>query len=624
MKHSPYSKKKYYLIFTLYFLGFGIVIALLTSIINYKSSFTDIDNKLQLMATSESSFKREVLFDYISSTEMLLGSITRNPLTLNYLKSGGATDKQNLQNLFYAMSYANKDIMQLRYIDASGQEVIRIDRDKRSPELLIVPKHRLQNKADRYYFKETSLLMAHQFWHSNIDLNMEHGKIEHPLKPTFRVATIVVVDNQLKGIVIANLLFENMIKVLVNSANFDVYLGDEEGEIIHHPNHSGSWSKYLENKDTLHTIFPENVNLIRNSTNHSIQGLYSYSLGDLFRNTENLKVIFTPKSGTMEEFHEKNLRTALIIAITVLLVSIPLSWLISIIPSSLQSKLAEAYDKIRQSADIIDKYVMISTTDKGGHITEVSTCFTKITGYTADEIIGKRHNILKHPETNSATYKNLWGTLLKGQMWEGDIKDINKFGKEFWIHLVITPEKNSEGEIEQITAIAQDITDKKVIEEMAITDDLTGLYNRLKLKEILANEISRYDRYDSNFSIIFFDIDFFKKVNDKYGHQVGDEILIHLAKVLKASARDIDYICRWGGEEFIIVASGLGLESAFVFADKLRVHIANEKFITDEPITISCGVAQYVSGESTSELVSKADHALYEAKKNGRNNVVKG
>lgn len=625
MKNLSYSKKKYYFIFTLYFIGFGIVIALITSIINYKSSFTNMDNKLQQMADSESSFKRDLLFDYISSVEMLLGAIAKNDLTVNFLKSGTTSDKQNLTTLFYAMSYANKDIMQLRYIDASGQEVIRIDRDKRSPELLIVPEHRLQNKSDRYYFKEASQLMSHQFWHSNIDLNMEQGKIEQPLRPTFRVATILVVNNQLKGIVIANLLFENMIKVLENSTSFYIYLADKDGEVIHNPsNRSGSWSKYLVDKDTLYSIFPESVKQIRNNTNYSASGLYSYSFGDLFRNTENLKLIFTPKPGVVEQIHEQNLLTALIIATTVLIVAIPLSWLISIIPSSLQAQLSDAYEKIKKSAEIIDKYVMIATTDKNGHITGISTCFTKNTGYTRDEVIGKRHNILKHPETKIEIYKDLWNTVLKGQVWEGEIKDLNKFGNELWVYSVITPEMNNNGEIDQITAISQNITDKKIIEEMAVTDSLTGLYNRLKLKDILSGEVSRYQRYKIDFSIIFFDIDYFKNINDKYGHQIGDEVLIHLAKVLKANARDTDYISRWGGEEFFIIASGLKLDSAYIFADKLRQNIESETFPIEEAVTISSGVVQYIAGESSSEIVSRADHALYQAKNSGRNIVIKG
>ena len=134
MNVSTVFKKQYYLIFTFYFLGFGMLVAIVTSLINYKSSFTDIDNNFQTMANSEAGFKRELLSNYISEIEMLLASITRNELTLKYIKTDKLDDKNNLNHLFYALSYANRDIMQLRYLDTSGKEMIRIDRDRKTPE----------------------------------------------------------------------------------------------------------------------------------------------------------------------------------------------------------------------------------------------------------------------------------------------------------------------------------------------------------------------------------------------------------------------------------------------------------------------------------------------------------
>ena len=623
MIQTNISKKKYYLVFTFYFLGFGVIVALLTSLINYKSNFTDIDNKLQNLANSEAKFKRGLLFDYISEIEMLLSSVTRNELTLKYINSREPDDKKNLTSLFYALSYANSDIMQLRYIDASGKETIRIDRDKKTPELLIVPESKMQDKGGRYYFKETLLLMANQFWHSNIDLNIEHGKIEQPVKPTFRVATQLVVKNQFKGIIIANLLFENTIKEITNSANFQLYIADKDGEIIHHPDRSGSWSKYLNNIETLHDLFPDNMNDILKNSTFKDKGIYSYTFGDLFRNSENLKIIFTPKSNLIKKIQDKNILAALVIAATVLLVSIPLSWIVSIIPSQLQSKLSDAYNKIKKNAEIIDKHVMISSTDKDGLIKDISTCFTKTTGYTADEVVGKQHNILRHPDTSLETHKNLWETILSGKIWEGDIKDLNKNGQDIWIHKIITPEFNKNGEIDGFTAIANDISDKKIIEHMSVTDRLTGLYNRHKLEDVLSNEMARFDRYKSNFSVILFDIDCFKKLNDTYGHLAGDEVLIHLSDILKKSGRETDCISRWGGEEFLIVSSETDIDGAFVLAENLRKKIETFKFTVVGKV-ISGGVAQYASGETTSELVSRADVALYKAKKSGRNNVVRG
>lgn len=292
--------------------------------------------------------------------------------------------------------------------------------------------------------------------------------------------------------------------------------------------------------------------------------------------------------------------------------------------SQLKQQLKQQNIELQRKANIVDKNVIISTTDKNGIISSVSECFTKITGYSASESIGKSHNILRHPETPLEIYKVLWKTLLNGEVWEGEIKSLNKAGNEYWLHQVITPELNTLGEIQGFTAIAQDITDKKRIEKISMTDNLTGLYNRHKLKEVLSSEMERSQRYQNHFSIILLDVDFFKKINDNYGHQVGDEVLIDLANILKINSRKNDCISRWGGEEFLIVACETDLENAGMLAEKLRIKIENYLFPTVGKVTMSCGVAEYSNGETISKLVSRADDFLYKAKKLGRNKVVKG
>ncbi len=618
------KNKKYYFIFTLYFLAFGIIITFLTSVINYKSNLTDINKKLQEMANSEAEFKRELLFNYISRYELLISSITTSHITTKYFKSKNADNKETLTKLFHTFSYANKDIMQLRYIDATGQETIRIDRLKNTSELLVVPENKLQNKSERYYFKETARLMGNHFWHSNVDLNIESGKIEKPIKPTFRIATPIVFENTFKGIVIVNLMFEKTITTITTSPSFDIYIADGDGEVIHNPDHSESWSKYLDSKKSLYDLFPKNTNkIITNDSFNSLE-LHSYTLGDLFKNGENIKIIFTPKSETIKSMQDKNMLAVFLVALTVIIVSFPISWLISIIPSKLQSQLSKAYSEIKKNVDIIDKHVIVSTTDKHGVVKSVSTCFTKITGYTEDEIIGKTHSILRHPDTQDETYQDMWETLLSGKTWTGDIQDRNKFGIDFWLHVIITVEFTESGEIDGFTAIAQNITNKKNIEQMSITDCLTGLYNRHKLEDSLSSEVARYERHNTPFSIIVFDIDFFKKINDTYGHQAGDDTLVQLAKIFKDNARENDCVSRWGGEEFLIIAGGTDLDGAFLFADKLRKIVEEYNFAVIGKTTISCGVAEYDGKESTSVLVSRADTALYKAKHSGKNIVIKG
>ena len=165
---------------------------------------------------------------------------------------------------------------------------------------------------------------------------------------------------------------------------------------------------------------------------------------------------------------------------------------------------------------------------------------------------------------------------------------------------------------------------KKTIEEMSITDYLTKLYNRREIESVIETEITRADRYSTNFSIVFIDIDKFKNINDTFGHNVGDDVLVELSKILKLKSRKTDTVGRWGGEEFIIVCSETDIDGAFDFANNLRETIENHKFLTVKQITISCGISQYEKTDTLSSVIAKADGALYQAKETGRNKVEKG
>lgn len=158
---------------------------------------------------------------------------------------------------------------------------------------------------------------------------------------------------------------------------------------------------------------------------------------------------------------------------------------------------------------------------------------------------------------------------------------------------------------------------------LSITDPLTGLHNRRRMNEALQEYIHNTQRYQDSFSLILFDIDDFKHVNDNYGHNVGDEVLIMIAKITKNSLRKTDFISRWGGEEFLILLPKTHLEEAANIAEKLRIEIENSIYFENKRVTCSFGVAQYKDGLENSAIVNQADEALYVAKKSGKNRIVK-
>lgn len=160
------------------------------------------------------------------------------------------------------------------------------------------------------------------------------------------------------------------------------------------------------------------------------------------------------------------------------------------------------------------------------------------------------------------------------------------------------------------------------LEKLSNTDKLTGIYNRLKLDDILEYEKQQFDRFGGPLSIIMFDLDWFKKVNDNYGHKTGDEILKTIAKIILENKRDADAFGRWGGEEFLLVCPETDKKGATILAEKLREAIEKHEFPTVVSLTASFGVAEFEKYESIVKVFDKADKALYEAKKSGRNKVV--
>jgi diguanylate cyclase (GGDEF)-like protein len=161
----------------------------------------------------------------------------------------------------------------------------------------------------------------------------------------------------------------------------------------------------------------------------------------------------------------------------------------------------------------------------------------------------------------------------------------------------------------------------KELEKMTITDELTDLFNRRHILDLLEIEIKKASRYNRNLSVIMIDIDFFKKVNDNHGHQFGDKVLKILSNVLQQNTRNIDFVGRYGGEEFFIILPETDLEAAYLVAEKLRKTIKETKINgLESGITISCGAAQF-KDEIGHQLIKRADDLLYKAKAKGRDRV---
>lgn len=163
--------------------------------------------------------------------------------------------------------------------------------------------------------------------------------------------------------------------------------------------------------------------------------------------------------------------------------------------------------------------------------------------------------------------------------------------------------------------------EKQNLQTLSVTDQLTGLYNRYKIKELFEYEKSQIDRYKTDLSVIIMDIDYFKVINDTLGHIVGDKILQEMAILLKKSARDSDVVSRWGGEEFLIFSPNVTLDKAMILAESIRQKIQKHEFSHGIHLTVSFGVTCFHPLDTLEKLILRADDALYKAKDAGRDNV---
>lgn len=285
-------------------------------------------------------------------------------------------------------------------------------------------------------------------------------------------------------------------------------------------------------------------------------------------------------------------------------------------------------EDIESFNELLNKNIITSTTDSTGKILTVSDAFCRISGYKKDELIGKNHNILRHPDMPKSIYEDMWITIKNGESWEGEIKNLKKNGGYYWVKATVEPTFSKDGSIIGYSSIRYDITDKKKLEIISITDGLTNIYNRRFFNEIFPKIINNAKRKNELICFLFMDIDHFKLYNDNYGHQKGDDVLVSFAKCLKDSLhRFTDFAFRLGGEEFAIIYQADDKEKAKDFANVIRKNIEDLKIehkfnSASAYITASMGLICKNAVEIEYDKIYKeADDLLYEAKKSGRNQI---
>jgi diguanylate cyclase (GGDEF)-like protein/PAS domain S-box-containing protein len=278
--------------------------------------------------------------------------------------------------------------------------------------------------------------------------------------------------------------------------------------------------------------------------------------------------------------------------------------------------------------DSANEGVMI--TDEKGDIKAVNPAFTRIIGYTAEEVIGHNPRFIQSGMHNKNFYDELCKSASEGGKWQGMIYSRSKDGRNLPQWLCINAVKNQKDRVLSYIGVFSELSDTPKSEDalryLAYYDGLTGLPNRSLLQDRIRQTLSQARRADVKFAVIFVDLDFFKRINDLHGHYIGDQVLQEAARRMRSSIREIDTVARPGGDEFILVCPGLYRETGIrQICNKLIENLKQPMLIGNRHYQIgaSLGCAIYPHhGDDEITLIKNADVAMYEAKKTGGNTFV--
>lgn len=740
---QKFSEKSIYILFFL----FGFVIIVLGFGISYVQQKAEVEQDFRHASEKTLLYNETLIKTHISHYQREIETLAQSPFSKGIIQSYLNGDKKRKQvSIDYLLDLArgHEEMMQVRYIGNSGEEVIRIDRKAIGSEPYALPEQALQNKKDRYYYKALLEIPEGMTWYSQIDLNVEHGKIEEPFQPTLRIGIPLFLDNEREGMIIVNIFMQKLLAKLQGSDNYQLYVSDSQGNFLLHPDPEFNWSKYRHKGVSLFDEFPELSAGVLQRASSVQEGVFFKELD--FGQSEKYYLIARLNKDLLEEKQGHLLKVFLLIGAFVLIITFPFGLIIIRQAEHITSRLSAIIESLGDGIFIVDKeektrYVnnkatkvfgysanellgkknhlllqhgdaegkaieegncpihnvnktrqqyhsddntfvtkngkqihveytttpffvnnkyegsitlfrditqrieaeseirrlskvveqiddMVTITDYSGVITYVNEAFIKFTGYSKEDAIGQTPSICKSNRHSSAQIEDLWNTILAGKVYRGVFINKKKNGELFYEEKTITPMVDEKGNIVSFVSTGKDIS-KRVkmeiqLEKLASTDYLTGLYNRFKFEELFNQELLRSKRYHTPLSAIMLDIDYFKKINDTFGHEVGDIVLKEVGHLLASHIRQSDISARWGGEEFMILTPEVDLESAYTLAENLRTAING--FTFDNVCTLSCsfGVVQLQEDEDFTSLCKRVDMALYAAKEAGRNCTVKG
>ncbi|MDP2695092.1 MAG: EAL domain-containing protein [Gallionella sp.] len=294
----------------------------------------------------------------------------------------------------------------------------------------------------------------------------------------------------------------------------------------------------------------------------------------------------------------------------------------------------QAEEALRVAAAAFETHEAILITDASANIIRVNQAFQEITGYSSAEVLGKNPRMMNSGRQDKAFYAEMWRQLIHTGTWSGEIWDKRKNGQIYPKWMTVTAVKNEHQETVQYVAIFSDITARKRVEEeirnLAFYDALTQLPNRRLFIDRFHAALPVSTRHNNYGAVLFIDMDRFKVINDTFGHDYGDLLLVEVAARIKSCVREMDTVARFGGDEFVVLIEEIGDDrdeashKAGLVGEKIRETLARPYWLKEHEhhSSPSIGISLYRGNEETVDtLLKHADLAMYQAKSSGRNAV---
>ncbi len=377
-------------------------------------------------------------------------------------------NENEMIDLFKVMMKSNEDILQMKILSFSGKEIIRVNNYNK--KLQVVSKDELQNKIIQDYCKNVRALKVGEIWYSQFDVNKEHGEISRPILFVMRFV-LKTPKGFLSVVVNINAVLEKIHNVYPEKS----FILDKEGNFILHTNPSYNWSKYFLSDQNIYKLYPKEAQYILESNEFVTESFMSKRVKI---NAEDFMILLTQFDKNEYKENFESFKEYFITLLTIgLMLSIFLAFLFTRPIAKLNQKTEEDNkvldltikknsEELNESLNIIDKHVMSIRLDKEGIITDVSNAFCDFSGFLKGELLGHHHKMLMHPDMSKEEYDAIWTNLNLGKSFYVELKGIKKDGGFYWVESHIEPIFDNEGDIIGFNAIRNNITDKKIIENL--------------------------------------------------------------------------------------------------------------------------------------------------------------